>query len=178
MEQKEVLKENVEEIKIISLTDIKEIRRLIKNEYLNIQIIQNTFDEETKVQREKFDDSRKPVLERLEKLNKQYTEMFNKACESATFSDDPFLKSVKVKGDSYKEVGSGLKIIRHIIEKRTLNQEAFKKKYPKQFKEIAKVELGKADAKVGKDNVTALCTIKREFEFEFYDPNEQKKESK
>jgi len=42
----------------------------------------------------------------------------------------------------------------------------------KAFQKYAKIELGKADAAVGKENVDKLCEMKITHTFEFFDPDE------
>lgn len=172
LEQIQIQEPETKEVRVISLEEIREIRREIRDNQLVIDNAESEFEKATKKQREAKEKIQNPVYDKIEELKKKEKELFEEACNQAVFSEDPFLRSVKVKGDSYKE--GPLKIIRHIKDTRTLNQSAFQQQYPEEFKKIAKVELGKADNEVGKNKVNELCNIARSYTFEFYDSKEVK----
>lgn len=172
MEQEQKFKED--KIEVVSLEELASIRKDI-NEYKEaMQKAENEFNESTKKQRKKLDDFYDSIREPMEQAEKIYDELFKKACENATFSEDRFLKAVKVKGDSYKE--GRYRIIRHSKDIRKLNQEAFKQKYPKEFNSNAKIGLTDADNAVGKNRVTALCQVNTEYKYELYIPELIKEE--
>jgi hypothetical protein len=165
---------NIEEIKISSLDTLAKIQEQMKFNQSQINMIDYYFRQSIKDKQDKRDMDVKVFEEQNIVLQDQYNSIFKEICDNAKFEEDRFLIAAKIKGDSYKE--GRYRIIRRSIDKRTLNQAKFKKLYPKEFENIAKVELGKADNAIGKDKVTALCTIATNYTFEFYNPDEKKEE--
>jgi hypothetical protein len=122
--------------------------------------VQATYDKSVVEFKALLDKGMLPIDNNLTKLQTDFDAEFNRVCIEAEntekFSDDKFLEATGSKALSIKE--GNFKIIRSTTTKRTLNQKKFWKLYPVKAKKIAKIELGKADNAVGKDNVDAICT--------------------
>lgn len=163
----------IEEITIVSLEDIADVRRSIKSFQNLINVYEDEFDEKIKEFVKARDEKQKPLIEKMEELNKKLDEMMQQVIDNAVFGEDKFLQSLKLKADSYKE--GRYKIIRHKKTTRKLNQSAFKAKYPKEFNDNAEIGLTKADNAIGKANTDKLCAISESYTFEFFDPSEHQK---
>jgi hypothetical protein len=164
------MEQQIQEIKVISLSDVADVRRNIKKMESIINIHECNFQEQIKEYVKIRDELQKFAIEEKAKLEEKEKMLMDEIIKSAVFSEDKFLNAAKVKGDSYKD--GRYRIIRHIKTERKLNQSAFKQKYPKAFNKIAEVGLTKADAEIGKNNVNQLCAVNEKYTFEFYDGQE------
>lgn len=162
------------DIQVVSLADIADVRKSIKSFQNLIDMYDSEFDEKTKEFAKERDEKQKPLFEEIEKLQDKLDGLMKIALDNAVYSEDKFLIAMKVKADSYRD--GRYKIIRHKKENRILDQIHFRRIYPSEFNEFAKIGLTDADKAIGKNNVNKMCDIKVTYNFEFYDPDEHKKE--
>ena len=170
----QIEEQKIDNIQVVNLADIADVRKSIKSFQNLIDMYDSEFDEKTKEFAKERDEKQKPLFEEIEKLQDKLDGLMKIALDNAVYSEDKFLIAMKVKADSYRD--GRYKIIRHKKENRILDQIHFRRIYPSEFNEFAKIGLTDADKAIGKNNVNKMCDVKVTYSFEFYDPDEHKKE--
>ena len=86
---------------------------------------------------------------------------------TAEFSEDRFLKTIKRKGESYRE--GNVKLIRSPRIQRTIRRDDFIMTFPEVFNRIAKVPLQQAEAAIGRDALDDLCDMTISYSYQAVD---------
>jgi len=107
------------------------------------------------------------LKESLKAWQQEYEAALSRVLETATFTDDKFLKALKHKGDSFRE--GNLKLIRKPTVRRAIRRAEFVKQYPEVFNRIATIPIKEAEAEIGKTALDAFCDKQISYNYDVVD---------
>jgi len=107
------------------------------------------------------------LKESLKAWQQEYDAALSRVLETATFSEDKFLRAIKRKGDCYRE--GNLKLIRTPTVRRTIRRDEFVATYPEIFNRIGTVPIREAEAEIGKKALDVLCNKQTSYSYEVVD---------
>lgn len=107
------------------------------------------------------------LRETREKKQAAFLAELERIVPTLQFSEDRFLKSLKKRGDSFKD--GAWKLVRTSRTTRTVLMDKFADAFPDLLRKVAKIELTKADALVGKKTMESYVDKKISYSYELVD---------
>jgi hypothetical protein len=113
----------------------------------------------------------KLLREQKAMIDQEFSARINEIAPTLPYGEDKFLKTLKRKGESYRE--GSLKIIRSSRTTRFVLAEKFATAFPQLLPAVSRIELTKADALIGKKTMEEYVEKKMTYSYELIDLQEE-----